>query len=156
MSDFTHINEKGEANMVDVTDKSDTVRFAKASGVISVSKEVLDNECASKKGDVLGTARIAGIMAAKKTSELKPLCHTMKLTKVSDDFEILEETSQIRCICEVRLKGKTGAEMEALTGVSVALLTIYDMCKAVDRGMVISDIRLLEKDGGKTGHYKNA
>lgn len=155
---FTHINEKGEANMVDVTGKEETLRTARASGTIRVSNEVLQavagRETVLAKGDILGTARIAGIMAAKKTSDLIPLCHTLLLTKVAVDFEVLEEASKIRCTAEVRLTGKTGAEMEALTAVSVALLTIYDMCKAVDKSMVISDIRLEEKDGGKSGHYR--
>ena len=105
------------------------------------------------KGNVLATARIAGIMAAKKTPELIPLCHTLLLSKVAVDFELEPEKNAIHCFCSVKLTGKTGAEMEALTGCSVALLTIYDMCKAVDRGMVIRDIKLLEKDGGKSGHY---
>ena len=157
MNGFTHINEKGEANMVDVTGKDETLRMARASGTIRVSDEVLravaGKETVLTKGDILGTARIAGIMAAKKTSDLIPLCHTLLLTRVAVDFEVLEEASRIRCTAEVRLTGKTGAEMEALTAVSVALLTIYDMCKAVDKSMVISDIRLEEKDGGKSGHY---
>ena len=156
MSEFTHINEKGEANMVDVTAKAVTERFAKARGVIRVSGDVLkaleDKEIA--KGDVLGAARLAGIMAAKKTPELIPLCHTLLLTKVSVDFEVRAAEQEILCTSEVRLTGKTGAEMEALTAVSVALLTIYDMCKAVDKTMVISEVRLEEKDGGKTGHFQ--
>lgn len=155
---FTHINEKGEANMVDVTGKEETLRTARASGTIRVSNEVLQavagRETVLAKGDILGTARIAGIMAAKKTSDLIPLCHTLLLTKVAVDFEVQEDASLIRCTSEVRLTGRTGAEMEALTAVSVALLTIYDMCKAVDKSMVISDIRLEEKDGGKSGHYR--
>ncbi len=180
MSEFTHINEKGEANMVDVTGKAETVRYAKAYGEIIVSDTVLravsdpeepdlkkegmttekSPESAAegqklKKGDILGTARIAGIMAAKRTPELIPLCHTLLLTKVSVNFHVLPEKSAIGCTCEIRLTGKTGAEMEALTGVSVALLTVYDMCKAVDKKMVIQNVRLLEKDGGKTGHFVN-
>ena len=157
MSEFTHINEKGEANMVDVTAKEETVRYAKASGRIRVNREIL-NAVSGKpgklaKGDILGAARIAGIMAAKKTPELIPLCHTLLLTKVEVNFEVLEEDSLIRCTSEVRLTGKTGAEMEALTAVSVALLTIYDMCKAVDKSMVIDRIQLEEKDGGRSGHF---
>ena len=157
MSEFTHINEKGEANMVDVTAKEETVRYAKASGRIRVNREILDAVSGKPgklaKGDILGTARIAGIMAAKKTPELIPLCHTLLLTKVEVNFEVLEEDSVIRCTSEVRLTGKTGAEMEALTAVSVALLTIYDMCKAVDKSMVIDRIQLEEKDGGRSGHF---
>ena len=157
MSEFTHINEKGEANMVDVTAKKETVRYAKASGRIRVNREILDAVSGKPgklaKGDILGTARIAGIMAAKKTPELIPLCHTLLLTKVEVNFEVLEEDSVIRCTSEVRLTGKTGAEMEALTAVSVALLTIYDMCKAVDKSMVIDRIQLEEKDGGRSGHF---
>ena len=158
MSDFTHINEKGEANMVDVTAKEETIRYAKASGLIHVNREVMDAISGLPgrlaKGDILGTARIAGIMAAKKTSDLIPLCHTLLLTKVEVNFEVMEKEEMIRCTSEVRLTGRTGAEMEALTAVSVALLTIYDMCKAVDRTMVIDEIQLMEKDGGKTGHFQ--
>ncbi|MBR0145914.1 MAG: cyclic pyranopterin monophosphate synthase MoaC [Eubacterium sp.] len=157
MSEFTHINEKGEANMVDVTAKEETIRYAKASGRIRVNREILDTVSGKPgklaKGDILGVARIAGIMAAKKTPELIPLCHTLLLTKVEVNFEVLEEDSVIRCTSEVRLTGKTGAEMEALTAVSVALLTIYDMCKAVDKSMVIDRIQLEEKDGGRSGHF---
>ena len=141
--------------MVDVTDKSVTERFAKACGKLKVSREVIEaiTTGSAKKGDVLGTARIAGIMAAKKTSDLIPLCHPLLLTKVAIDFEILNEESAVSCTCEVRLSGKTGAEMEALTGVTVALLTVYDMCKAVDKSMEMSEVHLVEKDGGKSGHY---
>ncbi|MBR3306468.1 MAG: cyclic pyranopterin monophosphate synthase MoaC [Lachnospiraceae bacterium] len=157
MDGFTHINEKGEANMVDVGGKAETKRYARASGKIKVCDAVMAAVSGKgemlKKGDILGTARVAGIMAAKRTAELIPLCHTLILDKVSVDFEADEDEKEIICSCEVRLSGKTGAEMEALTGVSVALLTIYDMCKAVDRAMVISDVRLEEKDGGKTGHF---
>ena len=155
MSELTHINEKVEANMVDVTEKSVTERFAVASGKLLVSDEVirLITEGTAKKGDVIGTARIAGIMAAKKTSELIPLCHPLLLTKVKVDFEINPEERAVICTCEVRLSGKTGAEMEAMTGVSVALLTVYDMCKAADKTMEMTDVRLLEKDGGKSGHF---
>ena len=157
MNEFTHINQKGEANMVDVTAKEETLRYARASGVIHVGEEVLralaGEQGELKKGDILGTARIAGIMAAKKTAELIPLCHTLLLTKVEVDFEVVKEESLIRCTSGVRLTGRTGAEMEALTAVSVALLTIYDMCKAVDKSMVMDAIRLEEKDGGRTGHF---
>ena len=152
---LTHINEKGEAVMVDVTAKDETLRYAKASGVIRVSSQVIKavSEGSIAKGDVLGTARIAGIMAAKKTSELIPLCHPLMLTKVAVEFEVREEDCEIACFTEVRLTGKTGAEMEALTAASVALLTIYDMCKALDKSMVIGEVRLEEKDGGKSGHF---
>ncbi|MCR4738753.1 MAG: cyclic pyranopterin monophosphate synthase MoaC [Lachnospiraceae bacterium] len=154
-SGFTHVNEMGQANMVDVGDKSDTKRFAVASGRISLTGELIEEIKGSggknPKGDVLAAARIAGIMAAKKTPELIPLCHTLLLDRVSIDFEIKDQA--LICTCRVSLTGKTGAEMEALTGVSVALLTIYDMCKAACKGMIISDVKLLEKDGGKSGHY---
>ena len=155
MSGFTHFDAQGNAIMVDVTDKDITERCATASGCIRVSREVFDavKDGTAKKGDVLGTARIAGIMAAKRTWELIPLCHPLMLTKVTIDFAMEEETCTIRCFCTAKLSGRTGVEMEALTGVSTALLTIYDMCKAMDRGMVIRDIHILEKDGGKSGHY---
>ena len=155
MGELTHIDEKGNATMVDISGKNVTGRMAVASGNIKVSSEVMEAIIANqvKKGDVLGTARIAGIMAAKKTPELIPLCHTLLLNKVSIDFDIKKEEGIIECICRIKLEGKTGAEMEALTGVSTALLTVYDMCKAIDKTMVIGDIRLEEKDGGKTGHY---
>lgn len=156
--DFTHINKDGEINMVDITLKSETERMAVASGTIRVSEQVLmavsgQNESELKKGDIISAARIAGIMAAKKTADLIPLCHQLLLTDVKVDFEILSKESKIRCNSSVCLIGKTGAEMEALTAVSVALLTIYDMCKAVDRSMEIGEIMLLEKDGGKSGHF---
>ncbi len=155
MDGFTHLNENGQANMVDVTGKAETARYARAEGRITVNAAVFTaiTEGSAAKGDVLATARIAGIMAAKKTPELIPLCHTLLLNKVSVDFRFEEEKKAVICVCEVRLTGKTGAEMEAMTGVSVALLTIYDMCKAMDKGMVIGNIRLLEKDGGKSGHF---
>lgn len=155
MSGFTHFDSNGNAIMVDVTDKEITERTAVAAGNILVSKEVFEaiKNVTVKKGDVLGTARIAGIMAAKKTSDLIPMCHPLMLTKVTIDFELEEESHGIKCICTAKLSGKTGVEMEALTGVSVALLTIYDMCKAMDRAMIISDIHLVEKKGGKSGHF---
>lgn len=157
MGQFTHFDQDGNAIMVDVTAKSDTERIAVAKGAIRVNGEVFDaikNHTASK-GDVLGTARIAGIMGAKKTSELIPLCHPLMLTKVTIDFTMDEEKLQILCCCTAKLTGKTGVEMEALTGVSVALLTIYDMCKAMDKTMEISQIHLVEKQGGKSGHFIN-
>ena len=156
MSGLTHINERGDAVMVDISGKTETLRSAAAVGEIHMSREAFKDiyNMQVPKGDVLSAARIAGIMAAKKTPELIPLCHQLQLTKVSVDFEGLPDESGIRCICSVSLTGKTGAEMEALTGVSVALLTIYDMCKAVDKYMEITDIMLLEKTGGKSGHFK--
>ncbi|MCM1101517.1 MAG: cyclic pyranopterin monophosphate synthase MoaC [Clostridium sp.] len=156
MGEFTHFDREGNAIMVDVTAKEDTERVAVAEGSIRVDEEVFDaikNRTAAK-GDVLGTARIAGIMAAKRTSDLIPMCHPLMLTKVTVDFD-MEADRRIRCRCTAKLKGKTGVEMEALTGVSVALLTIYDMCKAMDRSMELSEIRLLEKSGGKSGHFVN-
>ncbi len=155
MSGFTHFDDSGNAIMVDVTDKEVTERTAVAAGGILVSREVYDavKGGSAKKGDVLGTARVAGIMAAKRTSELIPMCHPLMLTKVTVDFELEEESHRIRCVCTAKLSGKTGVEMEALTGVSVALLTIYDMCKAMDRAMRIEDIHLVEKMGGKSGHF---
>lgn len=155
MAEFTHFDSNGNAIMVDVTDKEITERTAIASGKIKVNKEVFTQITSgtAKKGDVLGTARIAGIMAAKKTSDLIPMCHPLMLTKVTVDFELDEENLSIKCICTAKLSGKTGVEMEALTGVNVALLTIYDMCKAVDRAMEMSEIHLEEKMGGKSGHF---
>ena len=155
MNQLSHINEKGEATMVDVTGKEETLRYARATGRIRVGEAVLKavEEGSAAKGDVLGTARIAGIMAAKKTPELIPLCHPLLLTKVTVDFQVLAKTKEILCTSAVRLAGKTGVEMEALTAVSVALLTIYDMCKAIDKTMEISGIRLEEKSGGKSGTF---
>ncbi len=155
MSGFTHFDECGNAIMVDVTDKAVTERTAVAAGRILVNQEVFDavKNGTAKKGDVLGTARIAGIMAAKRTSDLIPMCHPLMLTKVTIDFELEEADRSIRCICTAKLSGKTGVEMEALTGVSVALLTIYDMCKAMDRSMEMKEIHLIEKTGGKSGHF---
>lgn len=155
--EFTHIDESGKAKMVDITEKSDTHRIAIAEGKIYMRESTLEmiesNEIS--KGDVLAVARIAGIMSAKRTAELIPLCHTILLTKVSIDFTSFRgNTTGILIKAEVSSTGKTGVEMEALTAVSVSALTIYDMCKAVDRGMVISEIRLLEKQGGKSGTWK--
>ena len=153
MSKLTHIDGDGAAHMVDVGGKADTVREAHAEGRITMKLEVLEaiKANAMKKGDVLATARIAGIMAAKKTSDLIPLCHPLALTKVAVDFTFLEDG--IRVSAMARLTGKTGVEMEALTACSVALLTIYDMSKAMQKDMVISDIRLLSKSGGKSGDW---
>lgn len=154
MTKLTHLDESGAAHMVDVSAKADTLREAVAEGRISMSAETLAaiREGSAKKGDVLATARIAGIMAAKKTSELIPLCHPLMLTKVSVDFAF--EDDGIRVTALVRLTGQTGVEMEAMTAVSVALLTVYDMAKALDKGMVISGIRLLSKTGGKSGDWR--
>jgi cyclic pyranopterin phosphate synthase len=154
MADLTHLDKDGGAHMVDVSAKADTAREAVAEGRISMSAEALEAIRAGnmKKGDVLGTARIAGILAAKKTSDLIPLCHPLMLSKISVDFEY--EATSIRVEARVRLNGPTGVEMEALTAVSVTLLTLYDMAKALDKSMIISDIRLLSKTGGKSGDYR--
>ena len=154
MADFTHFNDKKEAVMVDVSSKSDTEREALATGKIYMSEECFQMVCDGnmKKGDVLSVARIAGIMGAKKTSELVPLCHMINLTKVEIDFEMGD--SYVTAYCRAKCVGKTGVEMEALTGVQVALLTIYDMCKAVDKNMHMEDIHLCEKSGGKSGDFK--
>ncbi len=153
MSKLTHLDESGAAHMVDVSAKADSVREAVAAGRISMSAQALSaiKAGSAKKGDVLATARIAGIMAAKKTSDLIPLCHPLLLSKVSVDFAFKDDG--IRATATVRLAGQTGVEMEAMTAVSVALLTIYDMAKAVDKAMIISDIRLLSKTGGKSGEW---
>ena len=155
MGEFTHFNEQGHAVMVDVSEKADTMREATAMGRISMSQECFEKVKTGgmKKGDVLGVARIAGIMGAKKTAELIPLCHLLNLTKVEIDFEYLEEENCIRAISHTACTCRTGVEIEALTGVNTALLTIYDMCKAVDRGMEIREIHLLEKSGGKSGKW---
>ena len=156
MSDFTHFDHNGNAIMVDVSEKNITLREAIAKGSIQVSKEVIQKILSGSmsKGDVLGVARVAGIMAAKKTFELIPMCHLLMLTKCSLDFKVNEEENIIEATCLVRTEGKTGVEMEALTGVNIALLTIYDMCKAVDKSMVIGNIYLEKKTGGKSGEYK--
>ncbi|RKZ78343.1 MAG: cyclic pyranopterin monophosphate synthase MoaC [Gammaproteobacteria bacterium] len=155
MSELTHFNQAGEAHMVDVGNKSVTKRVAVAEGQIMMLDKTLDliKQGGHKKGDVLGIARIAGIMAAKRTSDLIPLCHPLALTKVTLDFKILDDEVAVQCLAQVETSGQTGVEMEALTAVQVGLLTIYDMCKAVDRGMIMTDIRLLEKAGGKSGHW---
>lgn len=153
--EFTHFDSRGNAVMVDVSDKDISSREACAGGSISMNDQTMKAILggSSKKGDVLGVARIAGIMAAKRCSDLIPLCHPLNFDKCSIDFSIDESNKSIEAICTVKLSGKTGAEMEALTGVSIALLTVYDMCKALDRAMLISNIRLLEKSGGKSGHF---
>ena len=152
---FTHFDENGIAYMVDVTNKNDTVREATATGKIVVNKEVYEAVCKGEigKGDVLGVATTAGIMGAKRTSDLIPMCHILNLTNCSVTFKMLPEEYAIQCFCTAKLTGKTGVEMEALTGVSVALLTIYDMCKAVDKSMEIRDIYLCKKTGGKSGEF---
>ncbi len=156
MSDLTHFDERGQAHMVDVGGKESSHRVAVASGMIRMQPETLRLilEGGHKKGDVLGVARIAGIMAAKKTADLVPLCHPLSLTRVAVEFEPEEKEDRVRCTARVECRGQTGVEMEALTAVQVALLTIYDMCKAVDRGMVIDRVRLEEKSGGKSGTWK--
>lgn len=154
---LTHLDASGEANMVDVGDKNDTVRTAIAEGAVVMKPETLAMISAgdAKKGDVLGTARIAGIMAAKLTHELIPLCHPLLLTKVTVEITPDEDLPGLRVTALARVNGKTGVEMEALTAASVACLTIYDMAKAVDRGMTVTDIRVVEKTGGKSGDYRN-
>ena len=156
MSEFTHFDERGRAVMVDVAGKDDTRRVAVASGRIGMLPDTLARilEGQAAKGDVLGIARIAAIQATKRTAELIPLCHPIALTRVSVEFAHDASEPSITCTVTAETVGKTGVEMEALTGVSVALLTIYDMCKAVDRGMVMSGIRLLEKQGGRSGHWR--
>jgi len=157
MSILTHFDSSGQAHMVDVGEKSETHRIAVATGFIKMLPETLQLilKGDAKKGDVLGIARIAAIQGSKRTSDLIPLCHPISLTKVSVEFNIDELNSTVQCNVTAETVGRTGVEMEALTATSVALLTIYDMCKAVDRGMVIAEIRLLEKQGGKSGHWVN-
>ena len=155
-SDLTHFNPAGEAYMVDVGAKQITRRIASAEGTIQMQPETLQRILAGghKKGDVLGIARIAGIMGAKKTADLIPLCHPLALTRIEIELTPLPEENAVRCQATVETHDRTGVEMEALTAVQVALLTIYDMCKAVDRGMTIDKVRLLEKTGGKSGHWQ--
>jgi cyclic pyranopterin phosphate synthase len=153
---LTHFDERGAAHMVDVAAKPETHRVAVAAGSIRMKPGTfaIVQAGTAKKGDVLGIARIAGIQAAKKTAELVPLCHPVPLTSVAVEFTLDEAASRVECRARAECTGRTGVEMEALTAVQVALLTIYDMCKAVDRGMVMGDIRLLEKHGGKSGSYQ--
>jgi len=155
MPTFTHLDEEGRVRMVDVSDKDATVREAVAQGVITMQPETFDliREQKVKKGNVLETARIAGIQAAKRTAELIPMCHPLSITHVQVDFSPHPETHSIRIEAVVRVVGKTGVEMEALTAVSIAALTIYDMCKSYDRAMTISDLYLLKKSGGKSGTF---
>ena len=152
---FTHIDENGDANMVDVSKKNDTLREAIARGSITLNKEIINAivENRNKKGDVLSTSRLAGIQAAKRTSDLIPLAHNLNLTKIEIEFSIDDENNMIHCEGLVRCYGKTGVEMEALTAVSVALLTIYDMCKSFSKNLSISKIMLLKKSGGKSGNW---
>jgi len=156
MTTFTHFDEDGNAHMVDVGGKPDSRRVAIAEGWILMSKETLDliRSNAVKKGDVLGIARIAGILAAKKTADLIPLCHPLALTHVSVDLATDPERSAVRCQVRAETRGPTGVEMEAICATQVALLTVYDMCKAVDRGMTIVDVRLAEKSGGRSGTWR--
>jgi cyclic pyranopterin phosphate synthase len=152
---LTHFDAQGQAHMVDVGNKASTRRVAVARGVITMLPATLAliTSGSAKKGDVLGIARIAGIQGAKKTSDLIPLCHPIGLTRVAVEFEVQTETASVACTATAEVNGQTGVEMEALTAVQVALLTIYDMCKAVDRGMTITDVKLLEKHGGKSGSF---
>lgn len=156
MADFTHFDAEGNAVMVDVSDKAETERVAVAKGRVTMQPATARRiaEHGVKKGDVLAVAQLAGIMGAKKTPDLIPLCHPLALTKVTVDLELTDDAVEITATC--KLKGRTGVEMEALTAVSVAALTVYDMCKAVDRGMCITDVRLVSKTGGKSGTWTGA
>ena len=155
---LTHFDHNGQAHIVDVADKDETRRIARASGRIAMAPATLELIASgtASKGDVLGVARIAAIQGAKRTSELIPLCHPIPLTRISLEFSLDRVNSTVECVATAETVGRTGVEMEALTAVSVALLTIYDMCKAVDRAMVLGDIRLLEKQGGRSGHWQAA
>lgn len=156
MPKLTHLSDTGEANMVDVGEKAVTSRIAQAEGRVEMLPETLEMILSgnAKKGDVLGTARLAGIMAAKRTHELVPLCHQLLISKIEVSIEPDQEASALNVVASVKVNGQTGVEMEALTAVSVTCLTIYDMAKAVDRGMRIEGIRVLEKSGGKSGTYR--
>jgi len=158
MSTFSHLNVGGEANMVDVSNKDVTVREATAQGYLYVDSAVISQISEEKiaKGDVFAVARIAGIQGAKRCSDLIPLCHPLALSKVDIRFDIDKENSRIEAECYCKLSGKTGVEMEALTGVNIALLTLFDMCKAIDPAMRIENVRVVEKKGGKTGHWQQA
>lgn len=155
MADFTHFNDEGRAKMVDVGMKNETERVAVAAGRVLVNRETFDKikNGGMKKGDVLGTAQIAGIMAAKKTSDIVPMCHPLMLTGIDIKFNLNEEDTAVEIEAQVKCKGVTGVEMEALTAVSAAALTVYDMCKAVQKDMVIDEICLLSKRGGKSGDF---
>ena len=154
-SPLTHIDAQGQAHMVDVSAKSETHRIARATGTIRMQGATLAliRAGTAKKGDVIGVARIAAIQGAKRTADLVPLCHPLPITRVTVDFELEQAASQLRCSAQVETLGRTGVEMEALTAVQVGLLTVYDMCKAVDSGMVMGDIRLLRKSGGRSGDW---
>ncbi len=154
---LNHFDEQGNAVMVDVSGKKDTVRTALAEGKIIVNREILEAIAGNhvEKGDVLGVARVAGIMAVKRTWELIPMCHPLNIQKCAIDYEIDKNKSLIKVTCQVKTEGKTGVEMEALTGVQITLLTIYDMCKAIDKSMKLTDIQLVEKTGGKSGVFMN-
>ena len=154
-SPLTHFDAQGQAHMVDVSGKAETHRVARAAGRIRMQPATMAQIVAgsAKKGDVIGIARLAGIQAAKRTSDLIPLCHPLPITRVTVDLVADEAANEVLCEAQVETFGRTGVEMEALTAVQVALLTVYDMCKAMDRGMVMTDIRLLEKQGGKSGHW---
>src|SRR5882672_9886137 len=154
-AELTHFDASGQAHMVDVSAKKETHRVARAEGEIRMQPATLGviRSGSAKKGDVLGVARIAAIQGAKRTSDLIPLCHPLPITRVTVEFEIDEPRSSVRCIAQVETLGRTGVEMEALTAVQIGLLTIYDMCKAADRGMVMGEIRVLEKHGGKSGEW---
>ena len=156
MSELTHFDADGQAHMVDVSAKAETHRVARASGTIRMRPEtlMLIESGNAKKGDVIGIARIAAIQGAKRTSELVPLCHPIAITRIAVEFEVVRADHALRCTAQVETLGRTGVEMEALTAVQVGLLTVYDMCKAVDRGMVIGDVRVLEKRGGKSGDWQ--
>ena len=158
MSEFTHFDAKGNATMVDVSAKAETERVAVATGRINMQKTTLEKIMAGgmKKGDVLSVARLAGIMGAKRTPDLIPLCHPLNLSSVAVELSCDPDTSSIEIMATAKITGRTGVEMEALTAVAVAALTVYDMCKSVDRGMRIGDIRLLRKSGGKSGTYEAA
>jgi len=157
MAKLTHFDTAGDAHMVDVGNKPMTARKAIAVGYITMTPETfqLIKAGCHKKGDVIGIARIAAIMAAKKTADLIPLCHPIGLSKVSADFELIDTENSVKCQVLAQTNAQTGVEMEALTAVQIALLTIYDMCKSVDRGMIISNVRLLEKSGGKSGEWQS-
>ena len=155
---LTHLDKEGNANMVDVGEKADTARIATATGYVSMQPETLQliAEGSHKKGDVLSISRIAGIQAAKQCSQLIPLCHPLMLNKAQVDLALDQAGNRVNISATCKVTGKTGVEMEALTAVSVAALTVYDMCKAVDKEMIIGGICLLEKEGGKSGHYKRS
>jgi len=156
MTELTHFDADGQAHMVDVSAKAETHRVARAGGTIRMRPEtlMLIESGSAKKGDIIGVARVAAIQGAKRTSELVPLCHPIAITRIAVDFEVVRAASELRCTAQVETFGRTGVEMEALTAVQVGLLTVYDMCKAVDRAMVIGDVRLLEKRGGKSGDWR--